>query len=279
MTLDNLPDALSPSLPSSGSLANPKALPSADELVDLLEERIGAGELSPGSKLASERELAIEYGVSRPVVREALRSLQERGIIEIRPSRGAFVRAAKSFDVASKVGSFARQRGATARDLIQVRGMLEELSARLAAERAGDADVARLRILVDAMDDTRDVLDRARCDIAFHSLIARISGNPVIEIMFSSIAPLVFEQMIRSLDDQAVAKEGAPLHRVVLEAIEAGDADGAGNAMFKHVMLAEDLYGEDLEYPLESVARRKVNGILGGSVRLEDIIEDVLRSI
>lgn len=256
--------------------ANGHGPPSVGDLVGLLEERIRTGALTPGAKLPSERELALHYDVSRPVVREALRSLQERGSIEIRPSRGAFVRAAGSFDLAGHVGSFAHQRGATARDLIRVRAMLEEEAARLAASNATPEQVRHLAALVDAMDDARDLIDRARCDIAFHSLLATSSGNPVIEIMFGSISPLVFEQIIRGLGDRVVAEAGEPLHRVVAEAVAARDADAAGAAMRRHVMLAEQLFGADLDAPLEHVARRKVDNILGGAASLEEVVDDVL---
>ena len=69
------------------------------------EEQVASGRLAPGAKLSSERELVAEYRVSRPVVRVAVRSLQERGSVEVRPSRGAYVRAARSFDFASRFSS------------------------------------------------------------------------------------------------------------------------------------------------------------------------------
>ncbi|HYP73524.1 MAG TPA: GntR family transcriptional regulator, partial [Microbacterium sp.] len=99
------------SIPRSLTVST-QAPPSADALVEILERSIATGELPPGSKLPSERELSVQCGVSRPVVREALRSLQERGDIEIRPSRGAYVRAVRPGDVAGRFESFARQRGA-----------------------------------------------------------------------------------------------------------------------------------------------------------------------
>jgi len=248
-------------------------------LVQLIEERIWSGALTPGTRLPSERVLALQYDVSRPVVREALRSLQERGVIEIRPSRGAFVRAAGSLDLAAHVGSFARQRGATARDLIRVRAVLEEESARLAAENADSAQAGHLADLVDAMDAARDVVERARCDLAFHSLLARLSGNPVIEIMFGSISALVLEQIIRSVGDRSVAVEGEPLHRVVAEAVASGDGDKAAEAMRRHVLLARELYGPDLDEPLENVARRTVQTIVGDATSLEEIVADVLSGL
>lgn len=248
---------------------------SANGVVEMLEREIASGAFPAGSKIPSERELAARCGVSRPVVREALRSLQERGDIEIRPSRGAYVRSVRAFDVASRFESFARQHGATARDLAQVRRSLESMAARLAAAAATPEERAQLRDLVDAMDATTDHYEHARFDIAFHALLAQASGNPVVEIMFGSIAPLAFEQMLRSVTDPGVRSAGSPLHRVVQEAIDRGDAEAAASAMNTHIALAEQMLGPDLDRPLSELAESALRalGLIGS---LEDVVDTAL---
>lgn len=250
--------------------------PTREYVLNDLTESILEGHVARGAKLPSERQLAERYGLSRPIVREVLRTLQERGLIQIAAGRGAFVRDASTSDLASPMDLLARQRGITARDLVQAREMLERQAAYLAAEQAQPDDLTDMRTAVEAFDTATGVIDRARADLAFHALVARASQNPVIGLMFGSVAGLVFELMLRSLDDPAVVKEGGPLHRRVFDAIAAGDADAAAASMHRHITLAYDLFGADLDEPLERVAQRKVNALFGPGVQLEDVISQVV---
>ena len=249
---------------------------SRDELIASLTDQILDGHYAPGTKIPSERLIALSSGLSRPIVREVLRGLQERGLIEIQPGRGAYVRGPNSMNLAQSMGSFARTDGATPRHLIEARAMLESQTARLAAQRATAADLDDLRNLSQRFDDSRDVIDRARCDLAFHAMIAKASQNIVLETMFGAIAPLVFELQLRSLDDPTIVSAGAPLHHVVLQGIIDGDADAAADAMCQHVTLAYEMFGADLERTLDAIARRKVASLLGEHTTLEDVIADVL---
>lgn len=250
--------------------------PSRDGLITTLTDDILDGRYPPGAKLPSERDLSDRYAMSRPMVREVLRSLAERGLIRILAGRGAYVRAAGSTDLAGPMDALARQNGATPRHLVEARAMLERQAAALAAERADPDDLAAMQAAVEAFDHARTVVERARGDLAFHALVAKASRNPVIETMFGSIAPLVLEMQLRSLDDPEVLHRGGPLHRVVLDAIRGRDGEAASAAMHDHVTLAYDLFGEDLDASLEVIARRKVARLLGPGTTLEDVIAQAL---
>jgi GntR family transcriptional regulator, transcriptional repressor for pyruvate dehydrogenase complex len=244
-------------------------------LASRLEEELAGGGVQPGTKLPSERQLAIRFGVSRPVVREALRSLVERGLIEISPGRGAFVRAMRVSDAARPLAALYRRQNATPRDLVEARLMLEREAAGLAAERAAAGELEAMERVLQRFDRTGDLIERARCDIAFHSLIARMSQNPVIETMFSSIASLTFELMLRSLSDPAVSREGLPYHREIADAIRDRDPDRAREAIVGHLLIARRLYGQDLDRGLDLVARRELERVFGRSVSLEAIVADI----
>lgn len=234
-----------------------------------------SGAYPPDSKLPSERSLAIASGLSRPIVREVLRGLVERGLIDVLPARGAFVRVPDLMQLASAAGSAARHRRATPRDLVEARDMIETRAARSAAVRADAAGVQRLRDLVLAFDAATSTIERARCDLALHASVAQLSGNPVLGILFGSIAPLVLDVQLRSLADPVVMSAGAPLHHDIVEAISVGDADAAGAAMSRHVLLALDLYGLDLDVALDDLAVDRLEMVLGGQP-LEQIVDDVL---
>lgn len=245
-------------------------------LVEQLVRELASGALTVGDKLPSERELAVRWRVSRPVVREVLRSLEERGLIEVAPGRGAFVREPTTSDVVRPLDSLFRRRQATPRDLVEARTMIEPRAAAIAAERARPADLEALAYALKQFDDGEILLDRARWDIAFHAAVARASHNPVIETLFASIATLTVELMLRSLGDASVSRAGVPLHQEVFDAIRAGDASRAQEAMSGHLLIAVRLYGNDLDRSLDHVARRTLEGTVDADVSLESIVEAAL---
>lgn len=248
---------------------------SREALVAQLEERLAGPDAAAGTKLPSERQLAIDFGVSRPVIREALRGLVERGLIEIAPGRGAFVRAARMSDAARPLDALLRRGNATAGDLVEARLMLEREAAGLAAERAERAEREAMGRILARFDGAGDLIERARCDVAFHALIARASHNPVIETMFSSIAALTFELVLRSLGDANVSREGLPYHDKILRAIGDRDPAAAREAIEEHLLIARRLYGDDLERRLDLVARRELERVFGRSVSLEAIVAEI----
>jgi DNA-binding FadR family transcriptional regulator len=246
------------------------------EVAAQLEAEVLSGGLEPGTKLPSERELALRLGVSRPLVREALRSLVERGLVEISPGRGAFVTAASTAAAVRPLGSHYLRQKITPHHLIEVRTIIEPAAARLAAERATDAEIAALGHAVEQVASAESVLDRARWDITLHSLVARMSHNPVIETTFESIATLVFELMLRSQSDAKVVAASAPFHTKVYEAIRDRDPDAAYEAMRAHHESGQRYYGKDLDSSLDVVARRELERLLGPTASLEQIIADVM---
>jgi GntR family transcriptional repressor for pyruvate dehydrogenase complex len=249
------------------------------EVAAKLEADVVSGELADGAKLPSERELALRLGVSRPLVREALRSLVERGLVVVSPGRGAFVRIASTADAARPLGSHYLRQKITPRHLLEVRMIIEPAAARLAAERATEPEIAALGHVVEQIEASSSVLDRARWDITLHALVARMSRNPVIETTFESIAPLVFELMLRSLSDPNLQAASAPFHAQVYEAIRDGDGERAFEAMLAHHASGQEFYGKDLDESLDLVARRELERLVGPSASLEHIIRDVVQQL
>lgn len=249
---------------------------SRETLAAKFVDSILSGQYRIGEKLPSERQVALATGLSRPIVREVLRGLEERGLVDIQPGRGAFVRKPRTMNVDRTFDTFARTRGATPRDLVKARAMLESESAALAAENATEEDITTLGRLAVAFDQTSNLISRARCDIAFHSMIAKASHNLVIETMFGSIVPLIFELQLHSLDDQAIMNVGAPLHHDIVRGITERKPDVAREAMLKHVTLANELFGAEVDHSLDSIARNKISTLLGKNAALEDVIIEAL---
>ena len=241
------------SMSFSSALAQPAR---KNEIVQDLEGRILRGDWSPGQHLPSERELCLVYGVSRPVIREVLAGLVERGFIDIHAGRGSFIRAVEVDDLSSPLTRAATRVGITARDLVAARVALECAAVGVAARRE-DPPIIRLREALDVHERAESLGDVARTDLDFHDALVAASGNPVLMLMFGAIRVQVLALMLRSHSDKAVHEAGDPLHRAIVDAIAARDPETARDLMQHHLELALELYGTDLDLPISEVVRAR----------------------
>ena len=243
------------------------------EVESLLEDAVVSGQLASGDRLPSERDLAKTHGVSRPVIREALRALAERRIVEIFPGRGVFVLQPSLAQGAGPLELLYRRRGATARDLSEARLMLECEAADLAARRADLEDINDLRQKLEALESAGSIIERIRRDLAFHLRIASASHNPVIETMSVSIVRLTAALMLRSVIDPEVRRRSDPYHAAAYTAIEARDPAAAREAIRAHLSVASETYGPDYGGPLEVVAMRGLRPL--GYTDIDAFVRDV----
>ena len=248
---------------------------SGDAVASTLAERVLSGELVANERLPSERQLALEFGVSRPIVREALRSLVERRLIDVEPSRGAFVRSDPGAGAFQPNGLEYLRRGTTARQLSEARLMLESEAAVLATQHADPDDLATLGAALERLEASATPLDRVRNDLAFHAAMVAAAHNPVIETMFASIQALTVELMVRSAGDAEIVRKSAPYHRVAYEAIRDRDAAGARAAIQAHLGIAASTYGDDYDQSLDTTAARALR-LIGSGAGLEEFLSDVL---
>jgi DNA-binding FadR family transcriptional regulator len=217
------------------------------EVVDRLMERIRSGAIPPNAQLPSERELMEQYGVGRPAVREALQSLERSGIVEIMHGERARVIVPTPESLLSQIAGGAmhllRTQPGTLDHLREVRLFLETGTARMAAERATEEDIARLRLAI--AQHRASMVDLAKfieLDMAFHREIAGISGNPIfpsiVEAMFRW-ASNYFQSMVRAPGAEALT---IAEHERIVDAIAAHDPAGAASAMHAHLTRANALY-------------------------------------
>lgn len=193
-----------------------------------LLQAIEAGTMDIGSKLPTEAELSRAYRVSRPVIREALESLRVLGLVETRPGRGTFVVAAKVKTPLS-VGSCSTQ------DLYEVRRFLEVPAARLCAARRDDADVAELGRLIGEHQQVTAVRESANLDIDFHLAIAAGSRNPLLPQLIGELRAALADQTYAITAREGRLRRAIEEHTAILDAIRAGDPDGAAGAMEAHL--------------------------------------------
>lgn len=215
------------------------------EVLDRLLARINAGEFAPGTQLPSERELMDTYRVGRPAIREALQQLERSGIVEISHGERARVVLPTAAAIVSQMSNAARYllsvEPGTLSHLKEVRLFLEAGLARMAAERA---DAAGIALLAQRLEEHRqaDLDDFLARDVAFHRQIAAMSGNPIFSAALDGMLNWLsayYHTLLR-----AIGRENATLqeHQRILDAIAAGDGDGAAQAMADHLNRANDLY-------------------------------------
>lgn len=249
-----------------------------DSLTEYLTDALLNGTIPPGARLPPERLLAERFGLSRPMVREVLKSMAERGLIVTQPGRGNFARELKSVDGMRPLDAYYRTT-ATAREVTDARILLETQLCALAATQATDPELARMKNALARLDEADNVIDKARWDITFHALIAKAARNTVLEAMFFSISRLTFEYMLRSLGDPTVNQKGAPYHEDILRALEAHDVDAASAAMKGHLSVARTYYGADIDRPVAGLARQELTKTLGSTYSLDAVLDRVLATI
>ena len=208
--------------------------------VEALGRRIAGGLVAPGSALPTEQEIADEFGVSRSVVREALKVLAAKGLVSARPMAGTRVRPRAEWHLLDPdVLSWLTQTDAAAglhADLLGVRRIVEPAAARLAAERSGGRSLADLEGALAGMDASWAEPDRfLLADLAFHAAILTASGNELLEQLVGAIGTaLRLGREIQPASDVGPAPLPAdllPAHARVVDAIRSGDGDAAEAAM------------------------------------------------
>jgi DNA-binding FadR family transcriptional regulator len=190
---------------------------------------IETGKVAVGAKLSSEAALAQQYGVSRSVIREALRSCTALGLTVTRTGRGTFV-------VADHVANDLVLGQFSARDLNEARPHIEVPAAGLAAERRTAEDLEVLRSMVASMAGETDPEAWVALDSGFHAAIARASGNKVFESVVADIRDaLTHQSETLNLVTEDRQHASNVEHQAILDAIEAGSAADASAAMSAHL--------------------------------------------
>jgi GntR family transcriptional repressor for pyruvate dehydrogenase complex len=212
----------------------------SDRVAGLLLETIVAHDLQPGDRLPSERELGEQFGVSRTVIREAVRALAAKGLIEARSGSGLRVAAVDASAVSESMSLYLRGGTVDYPKVHEVRRLLEVEIAGLAAERATDTALKRMRKLCEQMEAALEDVERAaRLDLAFHRAIATATSNELYLLLLDSIGEALLEIRRNNLQTGA-APETVRAHRQIVDRIAAKDAAGARRAMAEHLDQVEE---------------------------------------
>ena len=215
----------------------------SDKVADLLLETIHARGLQPGERLPSERELSEQFGVSRTVIREAVRALAAKGVIDVRTGSGLRVSAVDAAAVSESMSLYLR--GSESVDypkVHEVRAMLELQTAGLAAERASDEDIAELtEILMRMAAELDDVEAASLHDVEFHRAIARATHNELYLLLLDSLGQALIE-IRRENIAAGSGPDALDSHRRILQAIAAREPEAARAEMLSHLENVEQYW-------------------------------------
>ena len=229
-----------------------------EQIVQQIEQSILKGTLKPGDQLPAERELAEQFGVSRTAVREAIKALREKGLVEAYSGRGTFITNGtsqairQSLDLMMRIG---QAEGST--HLAEVREILEPEIAALAAARAEEQHLSTLREAVAVMDAAKqDAEGFIEADLDFHLSLAEAAANPLILSLIDSIVGLLREQRLRIFLVEGGPERGQYHHKRILKAVENRDPDRARECMRAHLQQVRQDSGASPEAKRTAGAQR-----------------------
>jgi GntR family transcriptional repressor for pyruvate dehydrogenase complex len=199
---------------------------------------IEAHDLKPGKLLPPESQLAADFGVSRPIIREALKSLEGKGIVEVVSGKGAFVKPLDSQSLQLFFQRAMRIEREAIIDLMELRKGVEVQSAAFAAQRGTPDDIARLAEIVAEMRRNLHVPEAyVELDVAFHRQIASMTRNTMIYHLVVAIRDAIkdtlHENLLRQQTDEQLERVQMG-HEAILSSLEQGDVAAAERAMTAH---------------------------------------------
>lgn len=216
------------------------------QMAEQIRERILQNEIQIGDRLPNERELAEQFGVSRTVVREAIKTLEKEGLVQVQPGRGTFVVYGTGQAIRDSLHNLIRFNQPNDWSyLTEVREIMEPAIASLAAERASLEQIADLEKSVIIMDEFISNAEKyIQADNDFHLTLAKATNNTLLISLFEPIVGLLTEQRKKIFYTESAPQRGQHHHKRILEAIRRGDSVASYQACLEHLkQVKEDISG------------------------------------
>lgn len=213
-----------------------------EQIVEQIEQSIRERRLKPGDQLPAERELAQQFGVSRTAVREAIKTLCEKGLVEAYSGRGTFVTSGRTQAARHSLHWLANSGDVLdARYVTELREILEPELTALAATRIEDQQLSMMREAVDVMDHSMQAPEAyIEADLDFHLALAEAAGNPLILSLLDSIVDVLREERLGVFRVRGGPTRGQLHHKLILKAIERRNPAKARQAMIAHMRQIHD---------------------------------------
>ena len=240
----------------------------SDQIVAQLETLLLEGSFRPGDRLPPERQLAEQLGVSRPSLREAIQKLAARGLLMSRQGGGTFVTERLDAGFTEPWQEMLERHPELHRDVLEFRRMLEGTVARLAAERATEADRERIGRLYAQMQEAhaRDERERtSEIDVSFHRALADAAHNALFTHLTGSLLNMlkghVHDNIASLFEAEDVSSQLLEQHGRVWEAVRSGDGKAAEAAAQAHIDFIEGRLGEMREVAARRERSQRRSGV------------------
>jgi GntR family transcriptional repressor for pyruvate dehydrogenase complex len=222
------------------AFTNMEKTSTAERIVENLINLIKQRSLNIGDKLPAERQLCEMIGVSRPILREALKALQVMNIISIRQGAGAYVKSLEPKDVVEHLDIVLHLDSSLYHDLYEARRILEGSLARMAAAKISDEELSKLeesiRQAAEGIDDERIFFQR---DLELHEMILKAAGNRVLPIFMQSINKLSLMMREKTNARPDIRQKVIRDHKLILRALKKRDPEMAAEAIERHITNVE----------------------------------------
>ena len=205
-----------------------------------IRQAVLSGELSVGDRLPGERELIAQSGYSRSVVREALRLLEDDGLIVLQAGRngGAIVSNPTTNQIVSNIDMHLRLQQTSVRDVHEAQRVIEPLIVKMAIEKGTDEDFAKIRETIELIERNPKDIELVRLQSnRFHTLLGEATKNNVLAIVAGILRQIVID--FRYEGDEKEALAIARIHRRILEAVEDKDVEKAVRRSLRHIHASE----------------------------------------
>lgn len=209
-------------------------------IIRQVREAILKGQLKPGQCLPPEKDLITQFGVSKHTLREALRSLEAMGFIEIKRGAGGgpVVSEVDMETTRDSIANFLHFQNVSVKDLSEVRKIIEPYLARLAAERFSAQEIEKLeeihRKCRKIFTKKKSVVG-AKEEVEFHVFLAQASRNPVMVMILDFVNSMLTDLKTHIKPGEDFSQHVLDSHQEIFDAIKAGDSDAAEKAMFNHI--------------------------------------------
>jgi len=211
-----------------------------EEICEQIRQRLASGALKPGDKLPAERDLATEFRVSRPAVREALRTLEISGVVSLQKGvkGGAFIRDGNPAMLTQSLQDLMFLGRVSLAGLAEARHLINGLVIELACERATEEDFAALEANMAEIERSDDLQHRAEEGVRFFGLIARATRNEVLVMLVDSLSDII--RFVIDRTGRKARPELVPVRRRILKAMRARDARAAAKGMAEYLTIVQE---------------------------------------
>ncbi|MFE5429970.1 MULTISPECIES: FadR/GntR family transcriptional regulator [Bacillaceae] len=216
------------------------------EVAEEIENKINKGIYEEGEKLPSERELTQSYNVSRNVIRQALTILREKGLITIKPGKGAYITKIKDTLVTETLKRVIDKYDSSIEDIQEVRHELETLVIKLAVKKASSDNIEELKSICNQMDEDISISSFLDWDLKFHRTLASSTQNPIFSVLVNSFFDMTEHTTFLLTNYTSsfinVMDKAQEHHWMLIKSIESRDVDRAILVMHDHM----NLFGEEI---------------------------------